>query len=110
MSPFLYSDNSETITISQSNPTNNLILECTIESNSLRSSKKKSGGLSAGAIAGIICAIVAAIVITIVTYILLRRVHNKDIAENTGTNMITNSDLRLKKSEKISIEFTLNWI
>ena len=96
LSPFLYSDNSETITISQSNPTNNLNLKCTIESNSLRSGKKKSGGLSAGAIAGIICAIVGAIAITIVTYILLRRVHNKDIAENTGTNIITNSDLSLK--------------
>ena len=96
LNPYLYSDNSETITISQSDSTNNLNFECSIESNSLRSSKKKSGGLSAGAIAGIICAIIGAIAITIVTYILLRRVHNKDIAENTGTNMITNSDLSLK--------------
>ena len=61
--------------------------------------------MSAGAIAGIICAIVGVIALTIVTYILLRRVHNKDIAENTVLIWLQIQIWVLKQSEKISIEF-----
>ena len=105
LSPYLHSDNSETITISQSDSNNDLILECIIESNSLRSNKKNSSGLSTGAIIGIICGTAGILIITVVIFILLRKTHNKNINENSSINALQNTDFSFKIKWK-----NINWI
>ena len=93
---FLYTDKDKTITIFQSDTSNNLLLECTDLPTSIRSVKKKSRGLSTGAIIGIVFAIVGAVSITIIAYILFRRSFNKKVVGNTNITTIANSDFGLK--------------
>ena len=92
LKPYLYSDDKETITISQDNIDKNIILECSIEF----IYKKKSSGLSAGAIIGIICAIIGVIAILILIYYFLIRGRNKNNISNIRNTMTANSDEILK--------------
>ena len=95
LKPYLYSDDSETITISQSN-NNSLILVCDIKKNSYRQNKNNSSGLSKGAIAGIVLGIVGVIIITIIAIVIFRRSLNKNIVGNSISSSVNNTDVIFK--------------
>ena len=95
LKPYLYSDNLETITISQNN-NNSLILVCNIKINNYRQNINNSSGLSKGAIAGIVLGIVGAIIITIISIIASRRIPNKNVVGNSVSCSVNNTDVMLK--------------
>jgi hypothetical protein len=72
LEPFIFSDNTETITIFQKSNENYLPLKCIVNNNS-QNDEDSSGGLSGGEVLGIILGILEAIIITLIYFLLLRK-------------------------------------
>ena len=83
LDPFIYSDNSEIITISQKNTSNYLPLKCAVNSNAPKFRINKKKRLSTGGILGIIFGIIGAIVLTVLGAFILSK-SNKSIQQNVN--------------------------
>ena len=93
LDPFIYSDNTETITITQTNTSNYLPLECTKINNNRRIYiNKSSNGLSTGGIIGIVLGIVGALALLGLFYFSISKSNSKITVSNNGSYMVDSAN------------------
>ena len=93
LDPFIYSDNTETITITQTNTSNYLPLECTKMNNNRRIYiNKSSNGLSTGGIIGIVLGIVGALALLGLFYFSISKSNSKITVSNNGSYMVDSTN------------------
>ena len=91
LDPYIYSDDKETITITQSNNIENIPLECSI---SLKTQNRKddSDGLSAGAIIAIVLSIVGALALAAIVFLCVSKTPRNTPAPSETLHTIDNSE------------------
>jgi len=86
LEPYIYSDNSETLIISQDDINNYLILKCSVSQPP--SNKNNSSMLSRGKILGIIFGIFGVFTIGVITYYIIKKYKNRKEEENINLPLI----------------------
>ena len=86
LEPFIYSDKSEIITISQVDTNNYLTLKCQI------SNDNDSDKLSLNAIIGIIVGILGAICLAIIIFCIIKKCRNKNVSEINNAPLLSDGE------------------